>query len=353
MREMRVRKVLDIMKNMNLDACLLRGMDNIFYLTGFRGSEGALLVTLRDLLLLTDFRYVTYASEVTKGVKIVEIRQKTDVLSDLCEQYGIHTMGFDDIHTTCDIHRRREEGLKGVELVPLKNEIEGIRACKEPDEIKAIKEAIRVATDAFTEVFEGIRPGKTEKEVANELDYAMRRRGADCPSFATIVASGPRAALPHAEPTDKEIRAGEAVIIDFGAQVNGYCSDETYTLLIGEVNRAIHDIYSVVQEAKDLGISKIKANMSIKELDAIVRGFIDEKGYGEYFRHGVGHGVGIAVHEAPSINGQQEGVFEANMVFTVEPGIYIPHLGGVRLEDMVLVEEDRTTILTQIVKSSR
>jgi Xaa-Pro aminopeptidase len=349
-RENRVRKVLDIIAEMSLDACILRGMDNIFYLTGFRGSEGSLLITQGDVLLLTDFRYITYATEATEDVKIVEVRPKGDTLFELCAKYGIRRLGFDDVHTTCDTYGRWQQSLKGMELVSLNRSIEAIRACKEPDEISAIVKAIRIATDAFTEVFEKIRPGKTEKEIANELDYAMRRLGADCPSFTTIVASGPRAALPHAEPTDKEIVTGEAVIIDFGAQVDGYCSDETCTVLVGDVNGKIQEIYAIVKDAKDLGLGKIRAGMPIKELDMIVRGYIDEKGYDEYFRHGVGHGVGIAVHEAPTIGMQSEGIIEPNMIFTVEPGIYIPHLGGVRLEDMVLVEEDRVTVLTHLRK---
>ena len=190
----------------------------------------------------------------------------------------------------------------------------------------------------------------TEKEIANDLEYAMRRLGADCPSFSTIVASGPRGALPHAEPTDKKLRDGEAVIIDFGAQVDGYCSDETCTITIGEVNGKIHEIYSIVKDAKDLGLDSIKVGMPVKELDIIVRGFIEERGYGDFFRHGVGHGVGVAVHEAPTISYLSEGLIVPNMVFTVEPGIYIPHLGGVRLEDMVLIEENRTIVLTHIRK---
>jgi Xaa-Pro aminopeptidase len=259
-------------------------------------------------------------------------------------------MGFDSLHATYDMYVRWAESLKGVELVPLGTEIEGIRGIKDPEEIKLIKKAIAIATDAFTQTYEKIRPGKTEKEVAGELEYAMRRLGADCPSFSTIVASGPRAALPHAEPTDKELMEGEVVIIDFGAQVDGYCSDETCTITIGEVNGRIHEIYSIVKDAKDLGLESIKVGMPVKELDMIVRGFIQEKGYGDFFRHGVGHGVGIAVHEAPTISYMSEGLIAPNMVFTVEPGIYIPHLGGVRLEDMVLIEENRATVLTHIRK---
>lgn len=350
MKENRAEKVFSLMRTMDLDACLLKGMDNIFYLTGFRGSEGTLLVTKGDIILLTDFRYITHAREVTKNIKIVELREKNNALRDLCEQYAIRRIGFDSLHTPFDLYKKRQEMVANVEFVPLDSEIEEIRKQKEPAEIDMIVRAIDVATKAFTEVFDKIRPGRTEKEIANELDYAMRRLGADHPSFTTIVASGARGALPHAEPTDKPLREGETVIIDFGAQVDGYCSDETCTLSIGEVNGRLQEILTIVNKAKELGVKTIRTGIPVKDVDTVVRGFIREAGYGDFFRHGTGHGVGIAVHEAPSINSTGEGILEEGMVITVEPGIYIPNLGGVRLEDMVLVGSDSARVLTHIRK---
>jgi Xaa-Pro aminopeptidase len=178
----------------------------------------------------------------------------------------------------------------------------------------------------------------------------MRRLGAEGPSFPTIVASGPRAALPHAEPTDKKIRDGEMVIIDFGAQVDGYCSDETCTLSIGDVNGKMQDIYVIVNSAKQLALDKARVGMPMRELDMIVRGYIDEAGYADFFRHGTGHGVGIAVHESPAINSGCGGLLEEGMVITIEPGIYIPNVGGVRLEDMLLITADAPRVLTRIRK---
>lgn len=350
MRENRVEKVLALLRAKELDACLLKGMDNIFYLTGFRGSEGTLLVTKGDIYLLTDFRYITYAQEVTQGVKVVEVRDKNNTLQGICSQHGIQRLGFDSVHTPFFVYKRWLETVKDVEFVPLDDGIEEIRKNKEPEEIDKIVKAIETATRAFTEVFQGIRPGQTEKEIANSLDFAMRRLGAEGPSFPTIVASGPRAALPHAEPTDKKIQDGEMVIIDFGAQVNGYCSDETCTLSIGEVNGKMQDIYAIVSKAKQLALEKARAGVSIKEVDMVVRGYIDEAGYGDFFRHGTGHGVGIAVHETPAINSNGEGLLEEGMVVTLEPGIYIPNLGGVRLEDMVLISASSPRMLTRIRK---
>jgi Xaa-Pro aminopeptidase len=352
MRENRIEKVLDIIRDKGLDACALRGMENIFYLTGFRGSEGALLITKGDVLLLTDFRYITHAKEVTKDIKIVELREKNNPLGELCSKYGIKKMGFDSMHTTYDLYQRWTDAIPDIELIPLGNAIEEIRRHKEPDEIHAIRKAIGIATDAFNEIFEKVYPGRTEKEIANDLDYTMKQFGADCPSFDTIVASGVRAALPHAEPTDKKIMEGEMVMVDFGAQVDGYCSDETCTISVGEVNGRIQEVFSVVNKARELALEKVKVGMPIKELDMIVRGFIDDAGYGEYFRHGTGHGVGVAVHEAPAINSMAEGILEENMVITIEPGIYIPDLGGVRLEDMVLITEDKAGVLTHIRKDA-
>ncbi len=350
MSDGRIGRVLKIIGDNTLDACVIRGMDNIYYLTGFRGSEGTLFVTRGDVVLITDFRYITHANEVTRGIKIVEQRARQNVILEQCEKYGVKRLGFDSSHTFYQIYKRWADTLKDVEFVPLENEIEEIRKCKEPGEIESIKKAIDIATNAFVEVFEKIGPGKTEKEIARDLDFAMRSMGADSPSFETIVASGPRAALPHAVPTDKEIRAGEAIIMDFGAQVNGYCSDETCTIAVGEVNGKIKEIHKIVYDAKELALEKVKAGMPIEDLDAAVRGFIEDRGYGEYFRHGVGHGVGIAVHEAPAITSAGEGVLEADMVITIEPGIYLPNIGGVRLEDMVLVTNNGAKVLTRLRK---
>jgi Xaa-Pro aminopeptidase len=348
----RVAKVRRIIKEMDLDACIVKGMDNIFYLSGFSGSEGLLLLSRRDTVLITDSRYTTYAREVTRGARIVETTAARNPLKTLCRRRGMKRLGFDSMHTTYELFARWQAMLKGVELIPLGSELEGIRKQKEPDEIAAIREAVAIATEAFTEVMERTRPGKTEKEVADDLEYTMKRLGAEKPSFDTIVASGPRAALPHARPTDREIRPGETVIIDWGAQVKGYCSDETCTVRVGSPEPRMEEVFSIVREAQKRGLDKIAAGTPIKEVDAVVRDYIAGAGYGGFFRHSTGHGVGIAVHEDPAINGSAAGVLEENMVVTIEPGIYIPHAGGVRLEDLVLVKPGGAEIMTRIDKDS-
>lgn len=340
------------MEKMALDACILRGMDNIFYLTGFRGSEGTLVITRNNVILITDFRYITHAQQVTSGIEIAEMKHRKNALADICTERGIKTAGFDSLHMTYNLYRFWESSLDGVRLIPLDHVIEEIRVLKEPEEIRAIMKAISVATNAFAETRKKMTPGMTEKDVANELDYAMRNLGAERPSFPTIVASGPRAALPHAEPSDKKVIAGEPIIIDFGAQVNGYCSDETCTVFLGEPEAKIAEIYKIVATAKNIGLSAIKSGVSIKAIDMLVREHIEKNGYSDYFRHGVGHGVGIAVHEAPTINSASQGELENNMVLTIEPGIYLPDIGGVRLEDMALITDEKAEVLTSLKKDT-
>ncbi len=350
MNEKRVNRVLHVLKQMDVDAIIIRGMDNIFYLTGFRGSEGSLLVTRGDVVLLTDFRYLTYAAEVTKDIAIVETKGKENHLATLCDRYGIRKMGFDSYNTTYQAYQGWCETAPNVEFIPIGTEIETIRAQKEPEEVMAIRQAIQMGTEAFTRVLTKIAPGTTERQIAAELDYIMKSLGADGPSFETIVASGARAALPHAKPTDKALKRGEAIIIDFGCQVGGYTSDETCTIALGEVNEKLREIFGVVDEARKAGIRAVRAGLPVHELDTVVRGTVEERGYGEFFRHGTGHGVGIAVHEAPAVTVTTEALLEENMVITIEPGIYIPNVGGIRMEDMLLVTQSGGEVLTHLRK---
>ena len=349
-RELRIERLQNLILEMGLDACVLKGMDNIFYLIGFRGSEGTLLVTRGDVVLIVDFRYITQARQVTSGIYVYETKPGSDALHDLCTKYKVSQLGFDGAHIPYNTYRAWSESLPGINLVPTNSGIEEIRKNKEPEEIELIRDAISIAERAFGDIAGLVRPGTGEKDIADEFDHMMRKHGAQGPSFNTIVASGPHSALPHAEPTGKKIKAGETVILDFGAISSGYCSDETVTLCIGDIPDKLAEIYTIVNDARKLGIEKAIAGMSIKQLDTIVRGYIEEKGYGDYFRHGVGHGVGIAVHEPPAVNSTATGILEENMIITIEPGIYLPNIGGVRLEDMILITKDTPRILTQIRK---
>ena len=350
MTETRASKVREILDKNDLHACIFKSMDNIFYLTGFRGTEGTALVTRGDVILIVDGRYVTYAKDVAKGCIVVETKGRDMGLTDLVERYGIGRLGFDSSHTDYQTYSGWKDKLPAVEFVPLGEDVEIIRQRKEPLEILAIRKALDVATRAFDSVVGNIKTGMTEKSIAAELDYAMRRFGAEHTSFDTIVASGVRSALPHGRPSDKAIGPGDAVIVDFGAQIDGYCSDETVTLTVGKADDEILRISAVVREAQQKGIAIVRSGTPVQDVDSVVRGYIEDQGYGQFFKHGTGHGVGIAVHEAPSVTIKSEGLLEEGMVITIEPGIYVPGLGGVRLEEMVLVTETGAEVLTRLRK---
>jgi Xaa-Pro aminopeptidase len=350
MKGQRIEKVRNLLSKYGLDGILVKSPENIFYLSGFRGSEGLLIVTGGDVILVTDFRYITYAKEELEGVVVMERKGDAYPLSTVVKDYNLKRIGFEALYTTYALYEEWKERLKDSYLFPLKNEIDEIRKCKEPEEIDRIREALRIAEEAFMEVFENLSPGKSEKEVASELDFAMVRKGAEGSAFDTIVASGERSALPHARPSDRLIMEGDVIIVDFGALYEGYCSDETCTIFLGNPPSILREIRDIVYEARERGIESIRAGVSVRDIDAIVRGYIEEKGFGSYFGHGTGHGVGLAVHELPQINERAQGVLEENMVVTIEPGIYIPNVGGVRLEDMVLVQEGYSTVLTSIRK---
>lgn len=350
MQETRRKSVVSVIDRLSLDALLIRGMQNIFYLTGFKGSEGSLLVTRGDCVLMTDSRYTLHARDVAQGISVLEARENDGTLSQLSERYGIRRLGFDSLHTTYHMYQRYLEELAGLELVPIQNGLEEIRGCKDASEIATVRRGLEIHTKAFNKAFEKMVPGSTEREIANELDYMMRSLGAEGPAFETIVASGPRAALPHARPTDRAFQKGDVIIIDFGCCYDGYNTDETVTLCVGEPSQELYDIHTVVDEARKKGIEAARAGVLVRDVDAVVRGYIEEHGYGEYFRHGTGHGVGVDVHETPAITPRAEGALEEYMVITIEPGIYLPHVGGVRLEDMIVIREGRAEVLTSLRK---
>jgi Xaa-Pro aminopeptidase len=350
MQEDRRKSAVSVLDRLALDALLIRGMQNIFYLTGFKGSEGSLLITRGDCVLMTDSRYILHANDVAQGIVIQETRENDGALSTLRDRYGIHRLGFDSLHTTYRMYQRYVESLPGIDLVPVENELEEIRRCKDASEIATMRKGLEIHTQAFNRTFEKIVPGSTEREIANELDYAMRSLGAEGPAFETIVASGPRAALPHARPTDRALGEGDVVIIDFGCLYNGYNTDETVTLCVGEPSDELRNVHAVVNEARRRGIETARAGVSVQDVDSAVRGYVEECGYGEYFRHGTGHGVGVDVHEAPAVTPRVNGTLEEDMVVTIEPGVYLPHVGGVRLEDMIMIRKGQAEVLTSLRK---
>lgn len=350
MYEGRLEKLRRILLSKELDALILRCPENIYYFSGFRGSEGLLLVSMDESILVTDFRYMTYAKEELKGIKVLEKTKEKNPVYAIIEESNFKRVGFEAMHTPFSVYSEWKERIKGVELLPLGNEIEKIRGIKEPGELDLMLRAVSIAEEALIEVLDNLKPGRTEKEIAIEIDLAMMRKGAESPSFETIVASGERSALPHARPSDKVLKSDEVVIIDFGAKYEGYCSDETVTVFLGEPPPLIRRLREIVSEAKNMALLAIRDGVEARTIDSIVRSFIEKEGFGAYFGHGTGHGIGLSVHELPSINETSDGILESQMVVTIEPGIYIPKVGGVRLEDMVLVGEGHSTVLTKLNK---
>ena len=335
------------MERKGLDGIIMRGREHILYLTGFKGSEAALLVTSKIAFLFTDSRYITYARQAVRHAQVTEVKSGGDeIVKRICD-LGLKRVGFDSRNTSYETYEEWKRRLGEVELVPLGREIEEIRKIKERDEVQKIRGAIRIAETAFFECLTEIREGQSERDIALELDYRMGRVGAERPSFPTIVASGERSCLPHAFPSERRIRKGDVIVFDFGCIFEDYCSDETFTVCLGRPSKAVEEVFSCLREARMRAIDALAEGVSVREVDSRAREFIRQKGFGEYFRHGLGHGIGLSVHEPPSITSEGEGVLESHMVFTIEPGVYIPGQFGVRLEDMVLLEGGTVEVLTR------
>lgn len=331
-----------------LDALLVTHPPNVRYLTGFSGSAGLLLVDGRGARLITDYRYAEQAPEETRGAALVVMEQKNlwDRLRRLLEVPGRVRLGFERDRLTVR-EAERMSRLDGAEPVATAEMVETLRAVKDDGEVEAIRAAAELAHAALAEVLPTIRAGQTEREVAARLEYELRVRGSEWHPFQTIVASGPRSALPHARASERPIGRGEWLLIDFGAQLFGYCSDITRTVLVGAAaDGRQREVYGVVETAAREARTRIRAGMSGREADALARDVIDAAGYGEAFGHSLGHGVGLEVHEGPRLAKLAEEPIPAGAVVTVEPGIYLQGWGGVRLEDDIHLTANGPRCLT-------
>ena len=349
------QKIEKLMRRKNLDAILFWGPENIRYLCGFTGSDGALIYTREGRVFLTDSRYTEQAKNEVKNAVVSQYRQKISGISRALKSLHSRRIGFEAAAVNFDSYRNLKEKLSRVSFIPLSGEFAGLRAVKEAEEIARIKKAIQIASESFLKTASRIRSGSPEAAVAQFLECQFRRRGGEKPSFDTIVASGHRAALPHGAASGKRLAAGETVVIDFGTRFQGYHSDETKTLILGEPDARTKRVYEIVRRAQAKAIQAIRPGMTGRQIDAAARGIIQKAGYGKYFGHGTGHGVGLAVHEGPPISPRGKAVVEEGMIFTVEPGIYIPGWGGVRLEDMVRVTTagcERLTYLSKEIKDN-
>ncbi len=333
-----------------VDAILVTSLSTVRYLSGFSGSDGVVLQGGDAGWFLTDGRYTSQAALEVSDYSIVEYRRKFEDLGELISNQHFRKVGFEADSLTVAQFRQLEEALPDIELVPVDNDFQNIRICKDPSEITLLTRVAELASASLMKTLGMIAPGVRERDVALALESAMRTAGAEDKSFDTIVASGQRGALPHGKATDKEIAAGELVTIDFGAVLQGYHSDETVTIAVGTPDAQQRKIHDIVKEAHDRALAAVKPGVPLKELDRIARSYIEVQGYGDYFGHGLGHGVGLDVHEPPTVSWRGDLVAEEGMVFTIEPGIYIPGWGGVRIEDTIVVTSDGCSILTTVPK---
>jgi Xaa-Pro aminopeptidase len=347
---MGAQQIQRIVEEKALEGILFFSQENIRYVTGFSGSEGYLLSGRDKNLLLVDSRYITQAHEETKDCRVILIEKGIKSVAAQISALGLRRLGFESQGISVALFEQLQKNLQETELIPLKDELERLRGLKRDDEITLIKQAVQVAEEAWNKILGMVNSGTRENELALELEYRMKKGGAEGVAFDIIVAAGPRAALPHAQPTKRPIKKGEVVLFDFGARYGGYCCDESCTVVAGQATEEQKRIYAVVKDAHDKAIEQVRPGVRLAEIDATARDYIKQSGYGEYFGHGTGHGVGLAVHEWPVVGKDSPDVAEAGMVFTIEPGIYIPGWGGVRIEDMILVTPDGYEVLTAIPK---
>lgn len=335
------RQIPGALARLGVDGIVVSTLVNVRYLSGFSGSNGALLIDREgQATLLTDGRYRDQAAEETTDVDIIVVR---NVLREAADRINgkwaveTHTLSVDD-------HRTLADG--GATLVPAKRLVEELRVVKDAEEIAALERACTISVDALTDLLDSTFAGRTERQLARDLEWRMFDRGAEAIAFETILASGPNAAIPHHRPTDRIIDAGDLVKIDFGARVDGYHADCTRTFVVGPPADWQAEIHAVVQASQAAGVDALRAGLPVAESDRVARAVLEDAGWLEHFTTGVGHGVGLDIHEDPFVGARSAGKLAAGTTLTMEPGIYLPGRGGVRIEDTVLVEETPRVLTT-------
>lgn len=346
----RVSKVQDTLKEQNLGALIVSSAYNLRYISNFTGSAGLSVVTQEKAYFITDFRYTEQAGEQASHMTIIE--HKGDLYGEvekIIKDNNLESICFEKEHVTYSTFETLKEKLSA-ELVPVDGIVENLRLIKDEEEIQTIQKAIQITEQAYEHILEYVEEGMTEIEVANELDFFMRSKGASGVSFDTIVASGHRSAMPHGVASEKKIEQGDMITIDFGCYYNGYVSDMTRTFALGDPGEELKKIYQIVLEANLKASEAAKAGMTGKELDKVARDYITEAGYGDQFGHSLGHGIGLEVHEGPGVSHRSEVELKENMIVTNEPGIYVPGLGGVRIEDDLVIKESGNQNLMTLSK---
>ncbi len=333
-----------------VDGILITDLINVRYLTGFTGSSGYAVITDRDALFITDFRYKEQARIEVRGYKIIiENSERSGEIKKYCDRYRIRTLGFEDHNINYSFYKKLVK--RKIRLKQLTKMIEQLRITKSRQEMVHISTSVKRAESAFRKLLPIIRAGTTEKKLALKLESLLKSAGCKMLPFEVIVASGPTSALPHAQPTDRKLRGGDLVVVDWGGECEGYSSDMTRTVLLkGRSLTKQKEIYYNVLEAQKRAIHKVKPGVKTADIDRAARSYIDKAGYDESFGHGTGHGVGLAVHEKPVVSWRSTEIVKENMVFTVEPGIYLPGFGGVRIEDMVVVKKGGADVITSLPK---
>jgi Xaa-Pro aminopeptidase len=353
----RADRLAGVLEERELDALLVTDLTNLRWLTGFTGSNGAAVVGVDGTRrFVTDFRYLTQAADQLDDVWAREI--STDLLEGVVKQLpdeGALRLGFDDADLSVRDHAKLARLVReGIELVGAAGAVEGLRAVKDAEELERVRAAARLADEALSDVLTRGLAGRTEREVALDLEFTMRRLGAEAVSFPPIVAAGPHGALPHAEPRDVEIPAGTLCVVDWGAVLAGYASDCTRTYGTGgEVDPRDREVYDLVARAQEAALEAVRPGPTGREVDAVARAIIDAAGHAEHFGHGLGHGVGLDVHEGPRLSKQGDDALAAGNVVTVEPGVYVPGAVGVRIEDLVIVTDDGAEVVSTLPKELR
>ncbi|MDQ3916460.1 MAG: Xaa-Pro peptidase family protein [Actinomycetota bacterium] len=349
--EGRVARLRDALPGAGVEALLVTNLTNVRYLCGFSGTNGQMLVTPSSVLFFTDPRYRARAGQLVEGAEVVVYDAFLhDSLGPALA--GIAKAGIEAATMTVAQRDQLGEKLPGVELAPTKNLVEELRRRKEPEEVSLLREAVRIGDEAFTWVLDRLGPGRTEREIALDLEVEMRRRGADSVAFDPIVGSGPLSAHIHHTPSDRELAPGDLVLLDFGARWQGYCSDLTRTVVLGAAGDHQKDVYATVLASQTAGIDALAPGATGIACDAAARAVIDAAGYGETFGHGLGHGVGLDIHEAPRLHKTSEDTLVTSDVVTVEPGVYESGIGGIRIEDCVLVTGEGSEVLGKAPKDA-
>ncbi|HHT72761.1 MAG TPA: aminopeptidase P family protein [Firmicutes bacterium] len=344
-----IERIMRKVREQGAQALLVASPPNRRYLTGFRGSAGTVWISDKRRAFLTDFRYVEQAKGQCPGWEIIQYDEVDKAIADLIAEESVDAIAIEAAHVTISQLRGWQEAFSA-QIVETKGLVEAERMVKTAEEIEKVKKAASIADHAFAQVLPQLRPGVSEREIALELEFTMRKAGASGVSFRPIVAAGARSALPHAEPGDRLLSHGDFVVLDFGCVFEGYCSDMTRTVVVGEPTEQHLLIYDLVLRAQLEALEAVKPGVTGKAVDTVARSIIEEGGYGQYFGHGLGHSVGLEIHEQPRLSQKDETVLEPGMIVTVEPGIYLPDFGGVRIEDLVLVTEDGCSILSSTFK---